>query len=486
MDNHLHVLSGVQNSAAGVVLDLSLQLGLPTPQFPQLNSLDLNGHGWALQTDGLQQVDQLRQLPANSESSVNQPRHLELSSTTSSDVSQFRKLLGKVTYHFQSTPENQSFSSPMRGMKEDYNATVLESERPRRGSPETEGIEPGGSSQRILRENILSKASWEHFRIQDFPEEEFKKAFRMSKATFDMICDELEPFVAKRFTILHLAIPVRQQVAVCIWRLATGEPLREVSMRFGLLISTCHEIVLDVCSAIRDVLLPKFVAWPSEEKMREVKRGFEIISMIDDVVGSIYTTHVPIMAPKISPAAYLHTERNHKTSHSITVQGVVDHKGVFTDMCIGWPGSMTDDEVLEKSALYQRANRGLLKDAWIVGNAGFPLVDWVLVPYTKQNITWNQHTLNEKIGEVQSVSKEAFMRLKVRWRFLQERSEVELQDLPVVIGACGVLHNICEMRDEVMSPELRFELFDDEVVPENPVRSINALKARDQIASKLL
>ena len=85
------------------------------------------------------------------------------------------------------------------------------------------------------------------------------------------------------------------------------------------------------------------------------------------IVGSMYTSHVPIIAPKISVAAYFnkrHTERNQKTSYSITVQGVVDHRGVFTDVCIGWPGSMPDDQVLEKSALFQRANGGLLKGFW--------------------------------------------------------------------------------------------------------------------------
>ena len=70
------------------------------------------------------------------------------------------------------------------------------------------------------------------------------------------------------------------------------------------------------------------------------------------VVGAMYTTHIPIIAPKISVAAYFnrrHTERNQKTSYSITVQGVVDAAGAFTDVCIGWPGSMPDDQVLEKS-----------------------------------------------------------------------------------------------------------------------------------------
>jgi hypothetical protein len=198
---------------------------------------------------------------------------------------------------------------------------------------------------------------------------------------------------------------------------------------------------------------------------------------------------VPIIAPKINVAAYYnkrHTERNQKTSYSMTVQGVVSPKGVFTDVCIGYPGSMPDDRVLEESALFKRANRGALKNVCIVGNSGHPLMDWVLVPYTHQNLTWTQHAFNEKIGEIQRVSKEAFARLKGRWSCLQKRTEVKLQDLPVVLGACCVLHNICEMRNEEMGPELKFDIFDDDMIPENSLRSAGAIQARDHIAHNLL
>jgi hypothetical protein len=344
--------------------------------------------------------------------------------------------------------------------------------------------------QRRLWVKDRSKDWWEKCNHPDFPDEEFKKAFRMSKATLDLICEELDSVVTKKNTMLRDAIPVRQRVAVCIWRLATGEPLRLVSKRFGLGISTCHKLVLEVCSAIKTVLMKKYVQWPDEENMNGIKQGFERISGIPNVGGSMYTTHVPIIAPKISVAAYFnkrHTERNQKTSYSITVQGVVNPRGVFTDVCIGWPGSMLDDQVLEKSALHERANRGLLKDIWIVGNSSYPLMDWVMVPYTHQNLTWTQHEFNTKIGDVQRVAKDAFARLKGRWACLQKRTEVKLQDLPVVLGACCVLHNICEMRNEGLDPELEFGIFDDEVVLENNlVRSINSEQARDHIAHNLL
>lgn len=356
-------------------------------------------------------------------------------------------------------------------------------------APSSSGNGAPVGHQRRLWVKDRSKDWWDQHNHPDFPEEEFKREFRMSKATFEMICEELDSTVMKKNTMLREAIPVRQRVAVCIWRLATGEPLRLVSKRFGLGISTCHKLVLEVCSAIRTVLMPKFLQWPDEQRMKTIKEEFESISGIKNVAGAMYTTHVPIIAPKISVAAYFnkrHTERNQKTSYSITVQGVVDPKGVFTDVCIGWPGSMPDDQVLEKSALFQRASRGLLRDVWIVGNSGFPLLDWVLVPYTRQNLTWAQHAFNEKVGEVQNVAKEAFARLKGRWSCLQKRTEVKLQDLPVVLGACCVLHNICEMRNEEIDPTAKFELFDDEMVAENSLRSATSVQKRDQIAHNLL
>ncbi|RYR30115.1 hypothetical protein Ahy_B01g054956 [Arachis hypogaea] len=302
------------------------------------------------------------------------------------------------------------FKLEVEGLENDYSGSPTKKPRRSANSPDNNNqvqASAGSSSmvpQRRLWVKDRSKDWWERCSHPDFPEEEFRRSFRMSKGTFEMICRELDSAVTKKNTMLRDAIPVRQRVAVCIWRLATGDPLRLVSKRFGLGISTCHKLVLEVCSAIKTVLMPKFLHWPDESVMKKNKEEFESVFGIPDVGGSMYTTHVPIIAPKTNVAAYFnkrHTERNQKTSYSITVQGVVDPRGVFTDVCIGWPGSMPDDQVLEKSALFQRASKGSLKDVWVVGNSGHPLMDWILVPYTHQNLTWTQHAFNEKIGDIQ-------------------------------------------------------------------------------------
>ena len=81
------------------------------------------------------------------------------------------------------------------------------------------------SHQRRLWAKDLSKDWWDKCSHPDFPDDEFKKLFHMSKATFNMICHELEPSITKKKknTMLRATIPVRERVAVCIRRLATGE-----------------------------------------------------------------------------------------------------------------------------------------------------------------------------------------------------------------------------------------------------------------------
>jgi hypothetical protein len=371
--------------------------------------------------------------------------------------------------------------------------TVLESCRLRQARVAVAALGAAVSTQQSVQRRLWvktrSQAWWTQCNHPGFPEIEFHRAFRMSRVTFDHICDQLAVAVAKEDTMLRAAIPVQQRVAVCIWRLATGEPLRLVSKRFGLGISTCHKMVLEVCAAINDVLLPKYVQWPTEERLQRVMQEYESSSGMHNVLGTLYTTHIPIIAPKFNVASYhnkRHTEHNHKTSYSITLQGMVDIHGSFTDVCVGLPGSLADEQVLEKSALFQKGNSGELQGMYVVGGRGYPLLDWLLVPYVQHNLTWAQHAFNEKVGDVLQVAKGAFCRLKGRWRFLQRRTEVKLQELPAVLRACCVLHNVCEMHQEGFDPELMFKVDDDEMLPEQGNVPPSAIQSRDTIAHNLL
>ena len=47
----------------------------------------------------------------------------------------------------------------------------------------------------------------------------------------------------------------------------------------------------------------------------------------------------------------------------------------------------------------------------------------------------------------------AFGRLKGRWRCLLKRNDTFIEDMPTVISACCVLHNICEVHRDHFNRE---------------------------------
>ncbi|CAO2045212.1 unnamed protein product [Urochloa humidicola] len=66
--------------------------------------------------------------------------------------------------------------------------------------------------------------------------------------------------------------------------------------------------------------MPRFLRWPpTPPHPRRSRPGFQADSGIPGVVGTIYTTHSPIIAPKVSVAACF----NPAATRSATRQGVV-------------------------------------------------------------------------------------------------------------------------------------------------------------------
>ena len=57
-----------------------------------------------------------------------------------------------------------------------------------------------------------------------------------------------------------------------------------------------------------------------------------------------------------------------------------------------------------------------------------------------------QKTFNYRLSKARVVVKHAYGRLKGRWRCLLKRNDVLIDDLPKLVAACCVLHNICVTR----------------------------------------
>jgi hypothetical protein len=72
------------------------------------------------------------------------------------------------------------------------------------------------------------------------------------------------------------------------------------------------------------------------------------------VIGLIDGCHIPISTPKTDPENYV----NRKGFHSVLLQAVCDDKLLFTDLYVGWPGSVHDARVFRRSPLAANLESG--------------------------------------------------------------------------------------------------------------------------------
>ena len=135
---------------------------------------------------------------------------------------------------------------------------------------------------------------------------------------------------------------------------------RTLSNLFGLGCSTVCTIVVETCHAITNCLLPKFVQVPQGEKLKEIVEGFETLWGFPQTAGAIDGSHIPIIRPEESASDYY----NRKGYYSIIMQAMVDHRGRFMDVCIGWPGKVHDARVFVNSSLYQKGLNSALFPNW--------------------------------------------------------------------------------------------------------------------------
>lgn len=161
----------------------------------------------------------------------------------------------------------------------------------------------------------------------------------MSWATFEYICRQ------KQNTRMRDAVPVEKQVAVSLWRLATGECYRSCGLMIRLakptVVKCCHEFVEAICRLQDD-----FIKSPSTRAEISTKiEGFSVKRKVPNVVAAIEGSHIPIKAPKENHEDYF----NQKHFYSYLVQGIVDSSGLFF-----WESASFSNAVTKRCVLGRR------------------------------------------------------------------------------------------------------------------------------------
>ncbi|KAH1165579.1 hypothetical protein KIL84_023138 [Mauremys mutica] len=292
---------------------------------------------------------------------------------------------------------------------------------------------------------------WDRIVLQVWDESQWLRNFRMRKGTFLELCDLLSPALKRQDTRMRAALSVQKRVAIALWKLATPDSYRSVANHFGVGKSIVGVAVMQVAHAIVDLLLSKVVTLGN---VQVVIDGFAAMGF-PNCGGAIDGTHIPILGPAHQASQYI----NRKGYFSMVLQALVDHRGRFTNIFVGWPGKVHDARVFRNSCLFRRLQEGSFfldhkitvgdveMPTVILGDPAYPLMPWLMKPYTGA-LDSDKELFNYRLSKCRMVVECAFGRLKGRWRSLLTRSDLSETNIPIVIAACCVLHNLCESKGE--------------------------------------
>ena len=142
----------------------------------------------------------------------------------------------------------------------------------------------------------------------------------------------------------------------------------------------------------------------------------------------------------------------------MVLQGVCDHKRKFTDVFVGWPGSVHDARIFDNSNLKLRVDHNpfemVPEGSFMLGDCAYKLETLMMVPYKNfGSFTLEQRNYNYAQSSPRNIIERAFSLLKSRFCRLRL---IELKDMLLVceyiVSVC-ILHNFCIDEDELTSGE---------------------------------
>ncbi|XP_043698823.1 protein ALP1-like [Telopea speciosissima] len=296
--------------------------------------------------------------------------------------------------------------------------------------------------------------------------DKFESVFKISRKTFNYICslvkDELTSKPSNFTWTNGKPLSINDQVAVALRRLSSGESLLTIGESFGMNHSAVSQVTWRFVEAMEERGL-HHLQWPAtEEEMTQLKSKFERIRGLPNCCGAIDTTHIMMCSPTVDPTNDVWYDR--EKNHSMVLQAIVDPEMRFRDIVTGWPGSMSDSLVLRSSGFFNLCEKGkrlngkqieLSKGSevreYIIGDAGFPLLPWLVVPYQGKELSETRAEFNKRLFATRMVAQRALARLKEMWRIIQGVMwRPDKNKLPRIILVCCLLHNIViDLEDEV-------------------------------------
>jgi hypothetical protein len=287
-------------------------------------------------------------------------------------------------------------------------------------------------------------------------------------------------------------LSLEDQVAIALRVLSSGESLETIGSVVGMNRSTVSLVTCRFASYLCE-RANHHLHWPASGEMEEIKSKFDKIHGLTNCCGVVDTVHIAV--PLLSAEA----NSDHEKNDGMLIQVVVDPDLRFTNIWFGLSSSMNQSSILHGSGLFELCEKGewlngsklKVSDGsevgeYIIGDAEYPLLPWLLTPYQENDLPDSKADFNTRHSTARNVALRALARFKDTWKYLQGETScpVSLDSLDKVIYVCCMLHNIVvDMEDDAAMPRVKERSYCEEV---RQIANEDAVRARDMLSQHLM
>lgn len=284
-------------------------------------------------------------------------------------------------------------------------------------------------------------------------DKQFRQKYRFSKVGVDFILNLIKPSL-RPIKVHNLTISEGDQLLTALRYYGTGS-LRSPTDLFGMFLTVSKQIVCKV-SRLISILAPSFITFPNEvEQNQQCMRFFEL-AHFPGVIGVIDCIHTRVQKPiSFSFKSPTSNGSNQKSVFTISAQVMMNNEYRINNIVTHWSRDVKDNQTFATLELYRKL-QDVSRGFWLLGDAGYPCLPFLLTPFVKVNSIAQQ---NFNIAHMRTHRRleEGISRWKSRFPILGESLDVKLKYCPLIIVACAVLHNIAILLKEPQFNPVQFE-----------------------------
>ncbi|XP_055341030.1 uncharacterized protein LOC129590073 [Paramacrobiotus metropolitanus] len=282
-----------------------------------------------------------------------------------------------------------------------------------------------------------------------FPNQEFRRHFRLDRSTFQVLCEQLAPLIYPEVSIDMPATDwvftnncITLSVAVSLYILGHRASFTVVSAVFGIGRSTAYAFFAKFLNAMKgrfgDSLNQPLTSAQVEKYAEDCSTAFREKGAVwcPKIIGAVDGSHIYINAPSEGPEGYY----NRKQRYSVILQAVASPSCEILHAVFGFAGRVHDATVYKNSGVSQ----WLPPSATLLGDSAYPFSQQLITPFRDDGtLDRSKKHYNGMISCKRSCVERTFGQLKGRWTIMFHIPYRDMNTVNLVILVCCLLHNIC-------------------------------------------